>query len=116
MYYSYTLLLLTYYQGKVYLSSNRGHALSGVLIAIIAKSSVSHANQTSPLYPNITPSGGRSLGRTAAINYPLYGTKIGNRIPHSTTPGMTTANGSTIAGANASICFFVVQDTMNVRF
>lgn len=91
-------------------------ALSDVLIAKIARSSFSNANTTSPPYPNLTPGGSRSLGSTAAINYSVYGTEIGSHTPHGTTIGLSIANGSASAFTNASLCFLVVKDTLNVRF
>lgn len=86
-------------------------ALSDVLTAKIA-GSFFNANTTSPPYPNLTPGFSRSLGSTAAINYSVYGTAISSHTPNGTTVGVSIANGS----ANASLCYFVVQDTMSVRF
>lgn len=92
-----------------------------MLTAIIAKSTFFNARRTIPPYPNITPGSVRSLGRsTADIDYSVYGSKISSRIPNGTTVEVSIANGSTIAGTNAgtnaSLCFFVVQDTMNIKF
>lgn len=90
--------------------------LSDVLTAKIARSSFSNANTTSPPYPNLTPGFSRSLGSTAAINYSVYGTAISSHTPNGTTIGVSIANGSASAFTNASLCFFVTKDTVNVRF
>lgn len=80
------------------------------------RSSFSNANTTSPPYPNLTPGFSRSLGSTAAINYSVYGTAISSHTPNGTTIGVSIANGSASAFTNASLCFFVTKDTVNVRF
>lgn len=105
---------------QTYLRSSPSFALSDILNAVIAKSSFSNANTTSPPYPNITPGGALSVGNTAVRNCSVCGTKVGSHIPNGTTVEVSVASGSTNvyanASANASLCFFVVQDTMNIRF
>lgn len=116
MLYSYRLLSLTYCQGKVYLRFNLSFPPPDILTAIIAKPAFYNVNMTGPSYPTITPGSAPFPRSTAAIHYSVYGTKITGHVPNGTTAGVSIANGSTNAFANASLCFFVVQDTMSIRF
>ena len=114
--YSYRLLSLTYCQRKVYPRFNLSFPPPDMLTAIIAMPAFYNANTTGPSYPNITPGGAHSLSSTGALHYSVYGTKISDHFPNGITAGVSIANGSTNAFANARLCFFVVQDTMSVRF
>lgn len=113
---SYRLLSLTYCQRKVFPRFNLSFPPPDMLTAIIAMPAFYNANTTGPSHPKITPGGAHSLSSTGALHYSVYGTKISDHFPNGIIAGVSIANGSTNAFANAHLCFFAVQDTMSVRF
>lgn len=82
------------------------------LTARLAKSFFPYENKTSPSSPNITPGSCLSSGGIAAEKYFRYRAKIETNPFNDTISRHSPSN----ASINASLCRFVVQDTININY
>ena len=83
-----------------------------MLTARLAKSFFSTENKTSPSSPNITPGSYLSSGGITAGKYPLYSAENDTHSLNDTISRHSPSN----ASMNASLCRFVVQDTININY
>ena len=83
-----------------------------MLTARLAKSFFPYENKTSPSSPNITPESCLSSGGITAVKYSRYSAKIETNPFNDTISRHSPSN----ASKNASLCRFVVQDTININY
>lgn len=85
-------------------------SFSKVLTTSLARSYSSTGNKTNPSSPNITPGIYLSSGAIRAEKYDVAGT--GAHALHDTLSGFSPIN----ASMNTSVCYFAVQDTININY
>ncbi|MCJ1426310.1 hypothetical protein MMC29_004213 [Sticta canariensis] len=84
-----------------------------MLTARLAKSFFPGENKTSPSSPNITPGSYLSSGGNTAGKYSLCSVENDTYSLNDTIPRHSPSNASS---TNASLCRFVVQDTININY